>query len=687
MSRATCDPVSPAQAPPRSNPHRTTDTGDRPYRCHFCPDQFARSDLLSRHVNKCHEAEKPPAGPPGRKGSRAALRATTSKQTCDQCVKSSLSCDGAKPCARCTQRKTRCTFVEFNRQTAPAGPGHPHDASSLSSSSHAPAQPPPFSTTALSREHFPVTAPPFQPNNLALDLLPDIKDVQHIQQQFLADTSPLWNQGFYQNTGGLSSCLVRGLILVDVTADNDLQHFVSNISRKSLFKFTLSTLTDSLDRRRGSLEYGGSVGSGSIPSSASSSSSHLPIEDIPIQQSFQLNTTYDTYHPPPEDTHAPFHSAFGVLSIHDPDAAPFFSNLQPQSELHSQQGTNTAIFPNMVGIGMIGDPNATPMSRDDLTWTQLMNSSTPVNLSHATPTPTGFQARRRATSMFNVRTPIAVPEAFFQTEHGAHPPQPNHRLQAQHDQFQHQLPQQLTYGTAQPIHAPVPVDLSSWCAKIQSQRPPELRLAAAKVKARRQTLAGGEREGERSSQLLHPAAAPALANIGAANAKPNITQDMSFTAYRDSASPVDPHTRSSSSSTASWDSNGTESGMRPSFKRLPSATPLEHDRERKRVTISHSTGAGDGVVPKIEDGITMPLEERKHVLMSYVGSDVGSDSGEGVVPKIEDTESMAVQLGKSTAGPVLDNRRVVNLAERRKRASVDAGGGIDMTFNLSLGTL
>ncbi|KAG6887125.1 hypothetical protein C0992_000586 [Termitomyces sp. T32_za158] len=116
MSHGTCGPVSDWRSTCHtdSSPRCPTDTGDRPYRCQFCPDQFARrsavfclpanshkffsSDLLSRHVNKCHEAEKPPAGPPGRKGSRTALRATSSKQACDQCVKSALSCDGAKPC-------------------------------------------------------------------------------------------------------------------------------------------------------------------------------------------------------------------------------------------------------------------------------------------------------------------------------------------------------------------------------------------------------------------------------------------------------------------------------------------------------------------------------------------------------------------------------------------------------------
>ncbi|KZT22412.1 hypothetical protein NEOLEDRAFT_1243965, partial [Neolentinus lepideus HHB14362 ss-1] len=107
--------------------HMRSHTGDRPYKCQHCGDQFARSDLLSRHVNKCHANEKPPtttAPNQRRKGSAAACRATTSKQACDQCVQSSLPCDGANPCSKCVQRKCRCTYVKFHRQTAPVGPGH-----------------------------------------------------------------------------------------------------------------------------------------------------------------------------------------------------------------------------------------------------------------------------------------------------------------------------------------------------------------------------------------------------------------------------------------------------------------------------------------------------------------------------------------------------------------------------------
>jgi hypothetical protein len=59
------------------------------------------SDLLSRHVNKCHANEKPASNASSgsrRKGPASASRATTSKQACDQCVQSSLPCDGCNPC-------------------------------------------------------------------------------------------------------------------------------------------------------------------------------------------------------------------------------------------------------------------------------------------------------------------------------------------------------------------------------------------------------------------------------------------------------------------------------------------------------------------------------------------------------------------------------------------------------------
>ena len=101
-----------------------TDTGDRPYKCQHCGDQFARSDLLSRHVNKCHSSEKPASSPNNRrKGSTSATRATTSKQACDQCVITNLPCDGSNPCGK-------SSLSLYPRKT------QANDPSSLSSEMH-----------------------------------------------------------------------------------------------------------------------------------------------------------------------------------------------------------------------------------------------------------------------------------------------------------------------------------------------------------------------------------------------------------------------------------------------------------------------------------------------------------------------------------------------------------------------
>ena len=65
------------------------------------PLTLCLSDLLSRHVNKCHANEKPlPSTGARKKGSASVSRATTSKQVCDQCVQANSSCDGSNPCGK-----------------------------------------------------------------------------------------------------------------------------------------------------------------------------------------------------------------------------------------------------------------------------------------------------------------------------------------------------------------------------------------------------------------------------------------------------------------------------------------------------------------------------------------------------------------------------------------------------------
>ncbi|KAF8071436.1 hypothetical protein FPV67DRAFT_1778694 [Lyophyllum atratum] len=400
--------------------HMRSHTGDRPYKCQYCGDQFARSDLLSRHVNKCHTNEKPlPASGSRRKGSASASRATTSKQACDQCVQSSLPCDGCNPCAKCIQRKCRCTFVKFHRQTAPTGPGH-HPQPSISSV--------PSTSSSSSRlglysagqrqganddfllgpaPHVPASSHGHAPASMADNLYSDsfsfgplyagqsptlamgeggdfssryraqaealrrVGEGMHQQQPQYSDprTAPApwagWDQGRFPE-GGMH--------------DKELQHFMASQNNTNPPSGTAPT--DSyppsasflIDRRRPSLDFS-SDGSSSIPSSAASSSAHLPMETIPMHQtfpnsvlsdgSFVSSTRNQPHQHQPNSTNPDnsstrtsyttgatgeggFSSAFGLMSLDDPavlaglssDSAPFFSQN---------------------GMAMESDPNATPM--------------------------------------------------------------------------------------------------------------------------------------------------------------------------------------------------------------------------------------------------------------------------------------------------------------------------------------
>lgn len=448
--------------------HMRSHTGDRPYKCQYCGDQFARSDLLSRHVNKCHANEKPPQSATNgrRKGSASTSRATTSKQACDQCVQSSLPCDGCNPCSKCVQRKSRCTYVKFHRQTAPSGPGHhvPRPASVSSSLGSGRLSmddfilgPPPVSVPSMDTSSGdPLYTTPFSFNHVyassanALHLPMSLSSDSDMAGRTRVQADLLRHAGapMLANPQG-SPALVPELY---TDHNQSPTHWLGwgesanpnpgmSVAQTSQPQF--ASLDEAFSQnqyayrpRRSSVDYSdGSSASHSIPSSATSSNAHLPLsagdmyqgasEDFQQRMLLEPQRRRDSMTSPsvPEShdqqqsdqqsrvAEGGFSSAFGLMSIDDPnvlaglstDCVPFFSNAAMNMRPHS--------------------PNATPMPPKALSQQQLRDRG--MSLS-ALPTP---GLGRDADNLWKqyMRTPMSGPHPASSEAPGTMPQSPSSR--------------------------------------------------------------------------------------------------------------------------------------------------------------------------------------------------------------------------------------------------------------------
>ncbi|KIL65788.1 hypothetical protein M378DRAFT_186372 [Amanita muscaria Koide BX008] len=708
--------------------HMRSHTGDRPYKCLYCGDQFARSDLLSRHCNKCHANEKPlPNSGSRRRGSASAARATTSKQACDQCVQSSLPCDGSNPCAKCVQRKCRCTYVKFHRQTAPVGPGHsnprPGTAGNPSSSiggvnsslpnissssrmpmySHidefllgqqqplAPSMPDNLFSQSLGfpplYSHAADPSQPVPPLTDNTDLGP-AKFRQHpdpyrraslpvsIQASTAAPGAGMmpglyadprqsnWMTWGQENDPSFITTNHHPEAIHDKNSQAELPHpymGTQGLLVPPTGEGPHSHYADHRDRRRSS-DYTseGSSTSQSVPSSATSSSVHLPMEGMNLHHQFPSDhaQTYPLVAAPHHDRayttrshEGGFSSEFGLMSLDDPnvlaglasDGAPFFSD-----DAMSTLGAD--------------DPNQTPMPAKQLR-------------SNAVSTPSKEAEIRELREFWKqyIRTPLSGPGPMGSAATEAPGPQPQRHASTSRRPRVASLPNTkspFSVEHAQSQRKDENNPTSSIRTTLHGQE--DLRSYEAAVLARKTpTLSLGPRA-RRNNTISTSSASPSLTpspQVPTLQIDSNLNYSYSPGSSRPSSAtgppmmahwsgklpPVRlgyPHDTLSTSSPPSRESSlsiddGTGSGgsdregMRPSCKRLPSQTLGPSNT--KRAQVSHEE-LGGRPSSTSSSGVPMPVYNQ-----SSGGGGVAPDGGNVNVntrPSIPVTGGGYIELGR-----------------------------------------
>ncbi|KAI0058786.1 hypothetical protein BV25DRAFT_1901997 [Artomyces pyxidatus] len=703
LSRSASTDVAMEPTPPKRLPQSTApsshsfprfpDTGDRPYKCQHCGDQFARSDLLSRHVNKCHPNEKPlvTSAPSRRKGSASASRATTSKQACDQCVQSSLPCDGANPCAKCVHRKTRCTYVKFHRQTAPMGPGHPtrpngDPTASIPSLSNLPSVPASYRLSdAFLLGNGPSTLNPSSigssqlysnhpfnfPNNsqlygtgtvdptLARDSFENAAEYSaryRAQAELLSRTGvipgqaaaaaqsgrgpPIYSDGQQLN----NTRYTQQYPLEDFRMPRDVdygynvdnkpvqsysrddteayQEQMANYASGNPFHHVPQFTIDHHQghERRPSTSDGGSTTSQSQPSSAASSSVHLPLpNDYQHSHLSQSYSPIDSQHQRPHSSSSAqehgypsegeggFSSAFGLMSLDDPavlaglQGTPFFDHVMANGGWGGD-GVTPRAGPN--GEKEMHMPASTPSGGKELKemWKQYMRTplsglplgqttSELLTENGAPRSPRKERGLSRVASLPSVKTPSASASSWdpMRSANGAAAANGNSRM--------HNNPEDLRSYEQAVIARKVPLTLN-----LQPKR-------------RRVPTAGGGSSGSDDKSLsASPQHLPPVLGRGSVStaAHLNLSRPSSSSSTSSLAHAFGDGRQSASPGPLPQDSimQYADDPSRPSFKRLPSQTLGPEFSKRPMVSMlsaardeSAVDSDGDGAAA---DGKTMP---------------------------------------------------------------------------------
>lgn len=322
--------------------------------------------------------------------------------------------------AKCVQRKSRCTYVKFHRQTAPSGPGHHNPRPASSASSLGNARPPgdefilglphmsvPSMATSSGDPLFPTNSFSFNhpyvssanPLHLPVALPPDFDmsgrsrvqtDLRQAGASMLANTqgssglvpglytdphqsSNQWLEWGNSASPELSNSSPQFSSLDDSTFSQN-QYGADGLDTFNSEMFTGSLVGSAYRPRRGSVDYSDdSSTSHSMPSSATSSNAHLPLPGGDMYQ----GASDDFQHRMLLEPHNR-RDSMSSSSVHE------FQGQQPDQ--HSRLGEGG--FSSAFGLMSIDDPNVLAgLSTDGVPFFSSIAMNMRPHSPNATPMP------------------------------------------------------------------------------------------------------------------------------------------------------------------------------------------------------------------------------------------------------------------------------------------------------------